>query len=375
MKDRKIKLLFDAEPMANSKKTGVGYYTELLIESLAKLGPEKIELIGHYFYQKNNIPTLPEAKNIKYVKSKFIPKKIINLLRRYGIETPFEFLIKSKGDLILYTNFIGTYSIFNTPSMDIVYDLSFLIHPGFVSSRNKSDLTRFVPKSIQRASLIITISEQVKDEIVENLSVSSKKIVVTPIPPPEPFLKISNDYLKELKIDSKYILFVGTLEPRKNIVNLIKAYNLLPESIRESYSLVLAGGSGWNNQSIEDELDKNYPGIIPTGYINDEQKASLYKNASLFILPSHYEGFGMPVLEAFSYNVPTILSDIPVFHEIAGNTVNYFDQNDPDSIKESIIKELTNKESHKKDYDNILLKINWDKIAKDLYEQMLLIKK
>ena len=162
-------------------------------------------------------------------------------------------------------------------------------------------------------------------------------------PPPYPVEKEPSILKKFSLTKHKYILYLGTIEPRKNLKNLIIAYSLLPEKIRSTHPLVLAGGKGWKDeeirQAISDYKSKGY-NIITTGYITDEEKAVLYKNTACFTLPSHYEGFGMPILEAMQYSIPVAISDIPVFHEVAGQAAVYFNQDDPDSIATAISKLL-----------------------------------
>jgi glycosyltransferase involved in cell wall biosynthesis len=144
----------------------------------------------------------------------------------------------------------------------------------------------------------------------------------------------------------------------------------LPEKTRSNYQLVLAGGYGWK---IDNELDYikklNDENIIITGYISDDQKNWLYKNASVFVLPSHYEGFGMPILEAMSFGTPTAVSDIAVFKEVSGNASLYFDKDNPKDISNKLDSLLNNKELQNKLSalgNQRLKKYSWQENAKKI---------
>ena len=364
----KLVVLFDAEPLARSEKSGIGYYTQGLIRALAEIGNDKIEIVGYHFSKPE--VELPSASNINYIRSK-IPLKFINQVRRLGLEIPVEILAKRRTDFIIYPNFIGQPSIYKTPSAVAVHDLTYLEHPEYVSPRNRLDLTRFVPNTIKRSEIIITISESTKASILKYYPWIKQPIVVAHIPPPAPIISKNKNNIFELGITKPYILFVGTLEPRKNLSNLLAAYALLPQITRDRYQLVLAGGNGWNNETLLDEINKKPDGVIVTGYIDDQQKANLYKNAALFVLPSFYEGFGMPILEAQSYGLQVAVSDIEVFHEIAGKSAHYFDENNPKSISTVLQNILSKPDIKAKTIRDNLARFNWQNEADKIYQTIL----
>jgi glycosyltransferase involved in cell wall biosynthesis len=199
--------------------------------------------------------------------------------------------------------------------------------------------------------------------------------LVTHIPPEKP-KKFSNKeigrVLNKYKIVKPFVLFVGTLEPRKNLEKLLEAYEN-SEYLKSDFVLVIAGGIDWKFESTVhkiNELKDRGLNIIQTGYISINERDMLYSKASLLVFPSHYEGFGMPILEAFSYNLPVCLSDIEIFHEVAGDAALYLDEDNPESIADclesvlkdsSLVKVLTAKGSKR------LLLSSWDKIAEDVY--------
>jgi alpha-1,3-rhamnosyl/mannosyltransferase len=256
-----------------------------------------------------------------------------------------------------------------------LHDLSYIDTPEYVSQKNRDFLLKFVPRAIKRAALIITISEFTKASIIEHYGVPEEKITITPIPPIRHTATRTVD-LKRLGIKNKFILFISTLEPRKNIMNLVKAYDQLPESIKSDYSLVLAGGTGWymdETLAHIEHLRQQGAKIILTGYVSDDEKTALYEAAEMFVMPSHYEGFGMPVLEAMAYGLPTAISDIPVFREVAGDASLFFDKDDPASISQAIQALLTDanlRAKLKKQGLETTGHYSWQSVVTALYERL-----
>ena len=141
------------------------------------------------------------------------------------------------------------------------------------------------------------------------------------------FNGLEKDFVfKKFKIDSQYILFIGVLEPRKNILNLLKAFHKF-YALHLALKLVIVGSKGWNFTSIF-ELVKSLgleDRIIFTGFVSEREKFLLISNCRLFVYPSFYEGFGLPILEAFVYNVPTVTSNVSSMPEIAGDAALLID--------------------------------------------------
>lgn len=339
-KPQRIKVLFDANPLVNAQKSGVGYYTYGVVQALADTFPKEVQLIGHYynFLGRKVLPKLPTARNITYHESRLIPGKAVNALRKVGLPVPFELLARARGDVLFFPNFTILPSLFGTPRFVTIHDLYYCINPVYIQQKNLKFLRRFVPKAIKKSAGILTISQTTAQDLQRFFHVPAGKVTVNPIPagsqlriPP----KTAGELVKHLGIPGKFILFVGTIEPRKNITNLLLAYQQLPTAISQQYSLVLAGGKGWQDEEIVETLAATRAkglAIIQTGYVSDEERAALYQNASLFVMPSLYEGFGMQLLEAASYELPMAISDLAVFKETMGNSAAYFNQTDPQDM-------------------------------------------
>lgn len=373
MSNNKINLLIEAGPAVDTKKSGVGNYVSDFLDSLSKYNNNQFNLFAYFFDFLGRNKKHINSNNIINKPIKYTPGKLISVFKLIGKRPYLELLLRNRFEFIIYTNYVSLPTSNNTPSALVVYDLGFIDCPEYVQDNNLKYLQKFCTKSIVESDLIITISEFTKERIEKEFPSTKNKIVITHIPPRK--INVINTNLnKRLTglgvLNNKYILYLGTLEPRKNLVNLIKAYHALPQSVKDEYGLVLAGGSGWKDAEIVNTIQKakdDKLNIITPGYISEDEKQALYSNASLFVLPSHYEGFGMPILEAMQYNIPLAISDIPVFHEVAGNTAVYFNKDDPTDISNKLNKLISDKSLQKKlksAYHEQLAKFSWNKNAK-----------
>ena len=385
---KKLRILFDARPIIDSRKSGIGYYVTHLVENLSQEYSEQLELQGFYFNflgRNKNSKFTKNDPTISFKASKIIPGKLIPLLRKVKFSPYLEFFASNKADVLLFTNYVSLPSVRKTPNAIIVYDMGYLDCPDYVQDKNLKYLVESMPASINNAELIITISEFTKKRILHYFpQLNPDNIIVTHIPPVDQKIKHLqlNNRLRDLGIiQKKYLLYLGTIEPRKNIANLVDAYAELSPETREEYSLVIAGGNGWKDeaimQKINDYKSKGF-NIILTGYVSDQEKSVLYSNALLFIFPSHYEGFGMPILEAMQYDVPVAASNIEIFHEVAGDAIEYFNKDDPTDVAKSISKIIENPTLRSKMVANgseLLKKYSWKDISQIVYKGLQKIKR
>lgn len=372
--------MFDATPMVTNK-TGIAYYTERLAVNMAKNHPDEVEMVGFYynFLGKRDVSHLPRLKNLRYTRATFVPSKVVYQLRRWGVEFPIEILTLERADFILYPNFISHPSLLKIPQASVIHDLTFFDLPQYVSPKLQRDLIRFVPRDIKRSKFVITVSEFSKQRIADEYNVASKDILVTPVPPVPPvFHKTDqqNAILQKAGIKKPFILFIGTIEPRKNLVGLIEAYKNLPKSVRDEYGLVLAGRIerfAKNEAKAIEAAAKDGYNVTHLGYISDELKEVLYQTTDLFVTASQYEGFGMPILEAMSYGTPCAVSDIPVFREVAKDAALYFDQNDTKSISQTLDDILSDKKrlaKHGQQSSQLASSYNWSKVAESVLQKI-----
>jgi glycosyltransferase involved in cell wall biosynthesis len=232
----------------------------------------------------------------------------------------------------------------------IIHDISFKVFPEFIKKSDLFFLNWLIPRSLHRAYKILGVSRFTADEIIKHYKVDPKKV--------DWFHNaISEDYLgqdyslekqqsvrEKYKLPEKYILYIGTHQPRKNILALVEAFaDLSPEM--PGIKLVLAGGRGHNtDRRVDAMIEKMSLGekVILPGFIDEEDKAALMAGAKIFCLPSFYEGFGIPILEAMSVGTPVVASDIAPHREIAGEAVSFFDPYVSGELSQKIKEILSN---------------------------------
>jgi len=219
------------------------------------------------------------------------------------------------------------------PVLPVIYDLSFIRFP----ETHPKERIKWLERELKRLAgvpIVQTISEFSKSEIVALLGFSPDRIHVTYPAPGEDFQPVGEaddvGVMKYRVASRKYFLVVGTREPRKNFKTVAEAYTALPDTLRNRFPLLWVGASGWGDVSLSPAIEraKDAGQIRIIGYIPDRDLAALYRNTALFLMPSVYEGFGMPVVEALACGAPVAVSKIPVFEEIAGSHARYIDPMD-----------------------------------------------
>ncbi|MGI8924965.1 MAG: glycosyltransferase family 4 protein [Fimbriimonadales bacterium] len=202
-----------------------------------------------------------------------------------------------------------------------IHDVSFFIGPEWFKPKDRFLLRRSVPASAMRAVKVITVSETSKRDIVSYLRVPPGKVAVT-YNAAQPYFRPTEPgpVLKSLGIDSPYLLTIGARWPRKNIALAIQAAALLPE--RLSHKLIVTGKEGWGDEGES-------PRVVSTGYLANEQLPALYSGASIYLLPSHYEGFGLPMLEAFACGTPVLSSSGGALPEVSAGAAEIMNEATP----------------------------------------------
>ena len=346
-----MKIIIESHQKQSSKKTGIGYYEKILSGQLEKLISKHDTLTFGAFADSEKKPSkIPvEYSNLS--------KRFVIKLQSYGIRIGASKIWKPAFDIYIYPDFCLFPLRKGSKSIVVIHDLAFLLYPEHLPQRSRllnfinpslaTLLKRCVPYAVNKSDTIITTSERVKQEVCNNYGISPKKIIVSGIPPEDHFKPRKKSKIKIKEIPTKkFIYYQATLEPRKNHVNLLEAYRLLPKKFHEEYSLVLGGGLGWNYEQTQTSIDRLISEGLPVvqlGYVSDAEKLRLYQQAELYIQPSHYEGFGMPLLEAMACSTPVLCSDIPVFREVCGKGAVYFDKGHPADIASKIDKTLKNK--------------------------------
>jgi alpha-1,3-rhamnosyl/mannosyltransferase len=234
------------------------------------------------------------------------------------------------------------------PAVTTVHDISHIRFPQYHPRDRVKYLLRNLQESLSRAERVVCVSEFTKSELMSEFSVASEQIdIVTPSVDAR-FRKVFTevelrDVRARYQLPEKYILSVGTIEPRKNLLGLLQAYEALSSDLQKEFPLVLVGGSGWLTESIEKQLiPLEAKGVIRRlGFVSGKDIPALYKLASLMAYPSFYEGFGMPILESMATGTPVLTSNVASMPEVASGAACLIQPHDTDSIAEGLTKLLS----------------------------------
>lgn len=338
-----MKIRIEVSSLANTQISGVGNYTRLLADALTNY--TDVDTYASHFNFRNRQAAPKFSTAIKSEKNSLIPLRIYAKLQSFNIAPPFDITLPSV-DLTIFPNFATWPAARSRLRATVIHDLTYLHSPELVEEKNLAHLRRVVPRSIHEADFIITVSNSVRQELIDTFQLDSDRCIVTPIPPDATyFVENHNEIHDKYGIPTKkYLFFIGNLEPRKDLPTLIAAYRQLPDAMRQEYSLVLAGGQGWKTEAskkaITDAKDAGEK-VVHIGYVDQADVAALYQKASAFVMPSLYEGFGMPVLEALSAGTPVVASDIPVLREAGGAAALYATPQNPADFAGKISTVLT----------------------------------
>ena len=212
------------------------------------------------------------------------------------------------------------------PVIATVMDIIPFVHPEWVSKRLRTFKNFAFKKSILSAEHIITISEYSKQDIMHQFSISENHISVVPLGVDKKyFLRIEKDKkqstLDKYNIHKNFFLFIGTLQPRKNIIRIIEAYTQLPMEIKEENVLIIVGQNGWETDELLEKIEYLEKSGYGTwlDYVEDTEVLALFQSATALVYPSLYEGFGLPIIEAFASQCPVISSNTTSIPEVAGD--------------------------------------------------------
>lgn len=351
-----MRIGIDIRCLAEGKRTGVEEYTLALLQELFLYDQEN-EYILFFNAWRKETPDFSWVKQFPRVTLRIFhyPNKLLNLsLWYFGFPKIDRLLGGTDVFFLPNLNFIAVSN--DTRLVVTAHDLSFELYPELFSWKQR--LWHFLVhfrQVIHRANQIIAVSQSTKDDLMERYQVAKEKIVVVHSGIDKRFRKMDRNESELLRVKEKYhlpykfILYLGTFEPRKNITTLIRSYEALRASgnqVFEKYDLVLAGTRGWKCDDIflarEQSLQKDH--ILFSGFIADADKVALYNLASVFVYPSVYEGFGFPPLEAMACGVPVITSHSSALPEIVGGAGLMIDPYQPEELLQALQSVLTDQE-------------------------------
>ncbi len=352
-----MKIGFDVSQTGDNK-AGCGVFTENLICHLAIEDSRNKYLLyptfgNHFWDDKFRTTCSFQLNNF----SQGIYHANLSDAKNFWQRKPYEIESDLDGiDILHSNNFFCPPKLDNIKLVYTLYDLSFLTHPEYSTEENRLACFDGVLNASMNADFIIAISKYSREHFLKIFPHYPAHRIGVAYPGCRFDTNVTVEPSIRLKrfTSNKFWLNVGTLEPRKNIVRLIKAYANLLKQHPHAHPLVLAGQQGWLDSNIAKLIDKLKLAskIIILGYVNTIELQWLYQNAYCMVYPSLFEGFGMPVLEAMSYGTPVITSNVSSLPEVCGNAGILIDPTNQDSIQQAML--------------DLLLKPDWNEELKIL---------
>jgi len=364
-----MRIGIDIRPLMTAQRTGVGEYSFELLSSIFKIDRDN-QYFLYYNSGKNVSANIPnwQYENVKIINSRF-PNKIFNVLIKIFGWPKLDKMIEDSSDLDIWFSPNLNFTALSTKTKFIltIHDLSFELFPEFSTAKQFWWHKVVSPKKqCKRTALILTPSENTKKDIINYYNIEPEKIKV--IYPGIKKWQIPNtEYVKnKYNLPDNYILFLGAIEPRKNIIGLIQAF----EKSNTNATLIITGAPGWKNEKIleraKNTIIKNKIKFL--GFIPEEDKPALYAGACVFVYPSFYEGFGFPALEAMSVGTPVVASNRSSLPEITNSAAYLIDPNKPEQIAFAINELVNNQKLRKWHIEKgwqQAQKFNWEKTANE----------
>lgn len=273
-----------------------------------------------------------------------------NPVKRLGIDLP---IASWRHHLdILHLQYVAPL-VSGCPTSLLIHDLSYEHHPEWFTRGEVARFRATIPRSAKASRIVMTVSEFCREDIIRRLGIPPEKVIVTPNALPPHYKPAETDKISEfrsrLEVPERYILALGNLQPRKNIISLIRAWRRIKERHEmKGTSLVITGKKAWlfdeilREAGIGNESDDR---IIFTGYLPEEDLPALYSGARLFVYPSLFEGFGLPPLEAMACGTPVIVGHHSALPEVCGDAVAYVDVTSEERLGSRILEIATDMES------------------------------
>lgn len=320
----------DVQP-AVAQRAGVGQYTRHLADALAKTaGTDTLSLFYFDFRRQGQVPFAPGAKSRAV---RWLPGRVAEQAWKRLNFPPFEWFA-GRADLYHFPNFILPPLSSRAKAVVTIHDMAFMKFPAFAEDRNRRYLEARIRDTVRRADAVVTDSEVSAVDIRELLGVEAGRVHAIPLGV-NPSIKRASDQAvervkRQFNLDRPYLLSVSTVEPRKNLAFMIDVFDRLGSFDGE---LVLAGMPGWKSDPIFAAMRsaKRAARIRYIRYVDDADLPALYTGATAFLCTSHYEGFGLPPVEAMACGTPVVSSGGGALAEVLGNAATVVAKFDPDA--------------------------------------------
>ncbi|HUC80107.1 MAG TPA: glycosyltransferase family 1 protein [Flavisolibacter sp.] len=361
--------------LAMENPDGFGRFTKEVLERMVKANPDHQ---FHFFFERPFPPQAIFSSNITgHVLS---PPARHPLLWKYWFDVKVAAMLrKLKADVFFSPD--GQCSLTTkVPQCVVVPQLGFLHHPGSYRKTHQRYYQFYTPKFIRKATTVLTVSNFSKKDIIDRYQTPENKIVVVykgvkPIFQPLDF-NAQNAVKDQYTGGTEFFLYVGAIHPRKNLVNLLKAFSIFKRRLHSSFKLVLAGRMAWKNDEFS-ELLKTYKykdDVIVTGLLEEVELAKLMASAYAFVYPSPFEGFGVPVIEAMKCGVPVLTSKNSAMEEITEGAALYFDPENPAEMGEKLMRVYKDEDGRKELIQkgtSIAQQYTWERAADAVWQSIM----
>lgn len=351
----------------STTKGGASFYGVNIIHGLAKAGPQNEYFV---YCSPKNVHLFQGLGPSFHVKVTAPDRTSSRLLWEQTV-LPFYLCRRDKIDVLFCPNYTTPFIRPKCKTVVSIFDLSFFAMPE-IYPRSRRTFTRIITHSVKQSDHVLAISECTAKDIREYVGEYRDKMTVTYLGADDRFSeKIPENTIDQVKrkyaIDGRYVLFVGFLEPRKNLERLLRAFAQIIERI-SGYKLVIAGGKGWWYEATYKRVTELGLGdkVVFTGYVEDDEVPALYSGADLLAFVSLYEGFGIAALESISCGTPVLASNNSALPEVVKNAGLLVDPFSTTDIAEALHMLLTNPAKLKKLQSNckaVANSFSWEKCA------------
>jgi alpha-1,3-rhamnosyl/mannosyltransferase len=336
-----VRVVFDGHPLL-PPLVGIGHYTYELIRALARVDASTEYVI---LYPQSVKPftmvSPPELlePNVRLARQGWWASMNARVWRRLGRGVPVEHLV-GRADVFHATNSVFGYSVRAAKRVITIHDLTLVLFPEWHPAERLRKMGRWLVASARRADHMLVDSMSTKNDLMKCMSVGAERITVVPLAASAAFRPLPTAHVEPVLGTyglgcGAYVLFVGTIEPRKNLLRLLEAMEIAGGSIGP---LVVAGADGWGNQEIRDRMARLHRAgrMRYLGYVPAAALPALMNGARAFVYPSLYEGFGLPLLEAMACGTPVVASNASSLPEVVGAAGLLVDPHDPEALAGAI---------------------------------------
>jgi glycosyltransferase involved in cell wall biosynthesis len=355
---------------ASRERAGIGRYARELIRALSRVDQKNMYVLFVPRDAHEDLLRFDWAKNFSMVRAPLTERYLAALWHRARVPLPMEVFVGTI-DVCYSPDFLLP-PTFAKRKLVTVHDLSYVRVPECFPQPLLNYLNRAVPRSVARADMILADAASTQRDLIDVYRLPPEKIRVVYSGVDARFRpdvsEVSMQRVRELTRGKPYLLSVSTIQPRKNYVRLIEAFARIASS---ELQFVVAGGKGWMYDQVFQTIEKLglQERVILPDFIFDDDLPALYAGATLFVYPSLYEGFGLPVAEAMACGAPVVSSNASSLPEVGGDAVLYFDPRDVDAMVETIRRALSD-ESLRWDLRARgfaqAKKFSWEKAAREL---------